>query len=144
MGQDSAYVPIEETRVFAQFVRVAAQCWDVVSSWSVFEKDTLGKQLVRAIDSVGANLVEGDGRFRDTDALHFFVIARASSREAEYWVRLAAARHLMQDGQASELIAVIQQASRDLNGLIACRRKHLNTGKVKETPEIYFANTDAD
>ena len=31
--------------------------------WNYFEKDTIGKQLIKAIDSVAANLSEGFGRY---------------------------------------------------------------------------------
>jgi hypothetical protein len=33
----------------------------IVVGWNYFEKDTVGKQLIRALDAVAANLSEGDG-----------------------------------------------------------------------------------
>ena len=35
--------------------------WYIVIGWNYFEKDTFRKQLIRAVDSVAANLSEGDG-----------------------------------------------------------------------------------
>lgn len=29
--------------------------WDVIKNWDYFEKDTLGKQFARSIDSISAN-----------------------------------------------------------------------------------------
>ena len=37
--------------------------WNIVGKWNGFEKDTIGKQIVRAADSISANIAEGYGRF---------------------------------------------------------------------------------
>src|SRR5690348_248812 len=95
-GDESSHKPIEETPLFAAFEECSDWVWATVSSWKPFDKDTLGKQWARAIDSVGANLVEGDGRYSYADALHFFIIARASSREAELWLNRAIKRGLVE------------------------------------------------
>lgn len=36
--------------------------WELVSSWDSFPKWTIDKQLVEAADSIGANIVEANGR----------------------------------------------------------------------------------
>src|SRR5258708_7006353 len=54
-----AHQTIEEMEVFRWYVEVANQVWKSVEAWKPFERDTVGKQLVRAVDSIGANLVEG-------------------------------------------------------------------------------------
>lgn len=73
--------PMEELTVFARFEEVSDRVWEVVQGWRQLAQDTIGKQLIRSADSVGANLVEGDGRYSKADALHFFVIASGSIRE---------------------------------------------------------------
>jgi four helix bundle protein len=35
---------------------------EIVSTWNWFAKDTLGKQLVKAADSIAGNIAEGSGR----------------------------------------------------------------------------------
>jgi hypothetical protein len=53
--------PMEELAVFAWFEEVSDRVWEVVQGWRQLAQDTIGKQLIRSADSVGANLVEGDG-----------------------------------------------------------------------------------
>jgi hypothetical protein len=36
--------------------------WNIVVGWDSFARDTVGKQIVRAADSIGANISEGSGR----------------------------------------------------------------------------------
>ncbi len=52
---------LEEFRVYQMSMDLGEEVWDIVLKWDYFAKDTVGKQLVRAIDSVSANLSEGYG-----------------------------------------------------------------------------------
>jgi four helix bundle protein len=117
------HTPIEEMELFRRYVDVANWVWKTVRAWDILARDTVGKQMIRAADSVGANLVEGDGRYMDADALHFFVIARASARETRYWIRLAQDRELIPAAAAVEKIGIVSSATQLLNRLIAYRRQ---------------------
>jgi four helix bundle protein len=46
-------------RVYRSSEKLADELWRIVMSWGYFERDTVGKQLVRAGDSIGANIAEG-------------------------------------------------------------------------------------
>lgn len=54
---------LEEFRVYQLSMDLGEEVWDIVIKWDYFTKDTVGKQMVRAADSVAANLSEGYGRF---------------------------------------------------------------------------------
>ncbi len=45
----------ERLRVYQLSEKLADQVWEVVLGWNNFARDTVGKQLVRSADSVGAN-----------------------------------------------------------------------------------------
>jgi four helix bundle protein len=134
---DKKHTPIEDTDFFKDFVEVGSHIWGAVQTWESFAKATLGKQLVRSADSVGANLVEGDGRYSDSDAIHFFTIARASAREARYWIVLARQRQLLDSKDAAAYIDQIENATRILNKLISYRRSTRNVNMVREEPLEY-------
>lgn len=135
--QQVDHIPIEEMDLFKMYVEVADKVWDIVEGWVPLAQDTVGKQLIRAADSVGANLVEGDGRYGDADALHFLVIARASAREARYWLGRASQRRLLAQERADELIHSLVRATQLLNGLIRYRRQHARERHVKESRSAY-------
>lgn len=52
----------ENLRVYQHSEEISDNVWNIVAGWDYFAKDTVGKQLVRAADSVGANIAEGTGR----------------------------------------------------------------------------------
>jgi four helix bundle protein len=85
-----------------------------VAAWTPFDKWSLGMQLVRAADSVGANIAEGVGRSRREDRRRFLVMARSSIYETEHWLLRAHARGLV--GQQPQ--RRIDELVRVLNGLI--------------------------
>ena len=126
------HLPMERMEFFRRFVAIANWAWGAVSDWKPLAQDTMGKQLIRACDSIGANLVEGDGRYSDPDAVHFFVIARASARETRYWLERAADRNILVRETANRQIQELTAATRALNQLISYRRSRKSNDRVRE------------
>src|SRR5690242_8267468 len=85
----------ENLQVYQLSERLADLVWDVVVPWNNLAKDTVGKQLIRAADSIGANIAEGSGRGTFQDNRRFARIARASLYETKHWLRRAYRRKLM-------------------------------------------------
>jgi len=54
---------LEEFQVYRLAMDIAAEIWRKAVKWDYFSKETIGKQLVKAADSVAVNLSEGFGRF---------------------------------------------------------------------------------
>lgn len=55
-----------------------------VKNWPPSEKENLGDQLVRAADSIGANISEGYVRIHIKERLHFFSLAQGSVEEKHF------------------------------------------------------------
>jgi four helix bundle protein len=49
---------LEELKVYNGAMILGEKVWTIVDGWKFFQKDTVGKQLVRAVDSIAANLSE--------------------------------------------------------------------------------------
>ncbi len=97
----------QELRVYRLSERLADDIWKIVNSWDFFAKDTIGKQIVRSADSVGANIAEGVGRGSYQDNKRFVKIARGSLYETQHWLRRACTRNLLTVEQINQLTALI-------------------------------------
>ena len=71
----------EKLRVYQLSEKLADEIWDIALCWDGFAKDTIGKQVVRSADSIGANIAEGSGRGSYQDNRRFIRTARASLNE---------------------------------------------------------------
>ncbi|HEY3783355.1 MAG TPA: four helix bundle protein, partial [Fimbriimonadaceae bacterium] len=138
-----SHTAIEETELFKRFVEVSDQVWHLCREWDRFAQATIGSQLSRALDSIGANLVEGDGRYSEQDAIHFFVIARGSAREASYWIDRAVVRSLIQKANGEAFKESLNHSTRALNNLITYRRNN-RFPKVKEEIRPYDAHPNPE
>jgi four helix bundle protein len=103
-----------DLRVYAVAAEVADSLHRAVASWPSFERWTLGAQLVRAADSIGANIAEASGRWHQPDKRRLLVIARGSLYETQHWLARAEARAL----DAGRHEQRLEDIGRMLSGLI--------------------------
>ena len=109
---------LEEFRVYQMSVAFGEEVWDIVIKWDYFAKDTIGKQLVRAIDSVSANLSEGYGRYHYKEAKNFSYYSRGSLYESKTWITKAKRRKLIPEETFEEMIKSIDNIGVKLNNYI--------------------------
>jgi four helix bundle protein len=99
----------EDLRVYQLSEQLADEIWQIVSTWDYFAKDTVGKQLVRAVDSIGANIAEGCGRWNYKDNSRFIKISRGSLYETKHWRRRAYKRNLLEKSHTEKLKTIIDE-----------------------------------
>ena len=92
---------LEDFKVYNRAMNLGEEIFKIVSTWDSFGKDTIGKQLVRAVDSIAANLSEGLGRYHYKEVKNFSFYARGSLFETKTWLAKAHGRRLITDIQFS-------------------------------------------
>jgi four helix bundle protein len=108
----------QDLQVYQLAERLANEIWTIVNDWNGFTKDTVGKQIVRSADSIGANIAEGVGRGSFQDNRRFIRIARGSLNETQHWLRQAYIRHLLTDEQVDTLKSIIDELAPKLNAYL--------------------------
>ncbi|NER20822.1 MAG: four helix bundle protein [Symploca sp. SIO1B1] len=105
----------QDLDVYRLSERLADEIWKMVQNWEPLAKDTLGKQLIRSADSIGANIAEGVGRGSTQDNRRFVKIARGSLYETQHWLRRAYSRNLLNSQQLDTLKPIVDELAPRLN-----------------------------
>jgi four helix bundle protein len=109
---------LEDFKIYNQAMTLGEQVWSLVDAWKYFEKDTIGKQLVKSADSISANLSEGLGRYHFKETRNFSYFARGSLFETKTWLTKAFNRKLIEEQQFIELINELELLGKRINAYI--------------------------
>jgi four helix bundle protein len=108
----------ENLKVYQLSEALADEIWEVVMGWDRFPRDTVGSQIVRAADSIGANIAEGSGRGSFQDNRRFIKIARGSLKETQHFLRRAYKRKLLDDSQVNKIKPLVDNLAPMLNAYL--------------------------
>jgi len=112
------YLKLSDLQAYQISYGLSQSVWNIVVKWGWLEKQTVGTQIIRSVDSIGANIAEGFGRHHKKDREKFYYYARGSVYESVHWAKLAYSRALMNKKEASEILLILQLLPREINHLI--------------------------
>ncbi len=113
-----SYIQLEELFVYQTSRKLSDSAWILYESLDWKDKKIMGDQYITAVDSVGANIAEGYGRYHYLDRIKFYYNARASLIEAKHWSSLLFKREKILKKNYEEFIACAQHAHAQLNTYI--------------------------
>jgi four helix bundle protein len=122
---------LEDLWVYNVAREIGENVWSLVDAWNYFQKDTIGKQLVKAADSIAANISEGYGRYHFKDSKNFLYYSRGSIYETKTWLSKARTRNLIIENDYISLCEKIELLTKMLNSYIN------SIGTVNE-PETFY------
>jgi four helix bundle protein len=108
----------EKLQVYKLSEDLADRIWDIALGWDRFSRDTVGAQVVRVADSVGANIAEGVGRGSHPDNRRFVRTARGSLNETIHFLRRAFRRGLLSKAQTAALKPLLDELPPRLNAYL--------------------------
>ncbi|MEI7621661.1 MAG: four helix bundle protein [Candidatus Moraniibacteriota bacterium] len=115
---EEKYLKLNDIGAYKISFNLSNYVWDIVVVWNYFEKDTIGKQWVRAIDSISANIAEGFGRYTKKDKINFFRYSFGSLKESMDWAQKAKTRKIITEDQYAYIMSELAKLPRELNYLI--------------------------
>lgn len=106
---------LNDVNAYKDAFSLSNSVWDTVSTWDNFAKDTIGKQYVRAIDSISANIAEGYGMHSKKDKIRFYRYARASAYECLDWTQKAKTRGLLSETEYEAIFETLKNLPKLIN-----------------------------
>jgi len=139
IGTNKGFEGFEKLRVYWLSEKLADTVWETVKEWDYLAKDTVGKQLIRAADSIGANIAEGTGRGSFLDNRRFVRNARGSLYETRHWLRRAHRRALLSVDEVGTLKPIVAELGPKLNAYL----RSIGSGPKPTVEDAKIARTEA-
>jgi len=116
------YIRLGNLEVYRMSVELSRKGWKIYSKMNWERKRIIGDQFIRAVDSIGANIAEGYGRFHYLDKIKFYYNARASLLETKHWVLLFKEREIISQEIFQDIIQGLNNLHQKLNVFIRSSR----------------------
>lgn len=127
--KEGKHLPLEQLTAYKLADELSDYVWDIVDKWDYFAKKTIGDQLVRAADSIGANVAESYGRYFYHDSILFLYYSRGSCFESMFWIEKALKRKLIDSNQSSVINDYLQKLPKELNTLVKIKKNAARRAK---------------
>lgn len=121
----SDYIKLGDLEIYRLAVELSDLAWDIYLTMDWQIKKIIGDQFVRAIDSIGANIAEGYGRFHYKDKIKFYYNSRGSLLESKHWTLLLSKRKLISRDEYDNLIIKLNNLHKKLNKYIGSCSKNI-------------------
>jgi len=122
-----SYYSLEDLEVYQLAESFSDEIWVIVGGWENFTKDTVGKQIVRSADSIGANIAEGYGKYHFKENRNFCFFSRGSILETKGWLIKSKNRNLINEEQFNTLFEKLQTIHLKLNAYLKFIGKNAKT-----------------
>ncbi len=116
---------VTELDVYKLSEELSDLIWYDFDFWDKKVQNTIGYQIIRASDSIAANIAEGYGRFTPPDRKKFYLYSRGSLEETKAWIRKLTRRNVIGETQMAKYQVIIEKLGPKLNAFI-------NATKVSE------------
>lgn len=123
--ENKKYLKLNDIEAYKIAFKLSNQVWEIVIKWDYFAKDTVGKQFIKAIDSISANIAEGFGRYSKKDKIKFYRYSLGSLYESLDWNEKSHFRSLLSQEDYSFIFNELIKLPKALNSLIQFTNKKL-------------------
>jgi len=109
------HIELKDLKVYKEALKISDKGWGIYKSFNWQTKKIIGDQFIRAIDSIGANIAEGYGRYHYLDRIKFYYNARGSLLEVFHWIALLKKRDLANKTACKNIVEKLNSLNYSLN-----------------------------
>lgn len=120
------YIKLGDLKVYQLSSEFSSLAWSIYEKMNWQIKKVIGDQFIRAVDSVGANIAEGYGRFHYKDRAKFYYNSRGSLTESKHWILLLFKREIIEQKEYQDLLKKAEKIHIKLNSHIKSCCKNIS------------------
>ena len=124
---EKKYLKLNDIDAYKTAFNLSNYIWNLVMKWNRFGIDTVGKQFVRSVDSISANIAEGFGRYTKRDKVKFYRISFGSMYESLDWNEKALKRKLVNNNEYVYIYTELQKLPKLIHQLINFTNEKLSS-----------------
>jgi four helix bundle protein len=109
---------LDDLEIYRIAVEISALAWQAYEIIPNYYKFHIGSQFLDSVDSIGANIAEGFGRYHYKDSLKFYYNSRGSLFEAKHWIYLLRTRNLFENDLHDQILNSLEKEGVKLNNFI--------------------------
>jgi four helix bundle protein len=119
------FIELKNLEVYQLSRKLSTIAWQIFSRMDYMDKKHIGDQFLRSVDSVGANIAEGYGRYHYLDKVRFYYNSRASHYEAfTHWLELMLEREKVSNAEFISINETALKLQVKLNNFISSTTKN--------------------
>ena len=119
------FIELKNLEVYKLSRKLSTIAWEIFCRMDFMDKKHIGDQFLRSVDSVGANIAEGYGRFHYLDKVRFYYNSRASHYEAfTHWSELMLEREKISNDEFETISELALKLQVKLNNFITVTTKN--------------------
>jgi four helix bundle protein len=122
---EKKFLMLNDVNAYKIAFNLANYVWVIVLQWNYFAQDTIGKQFVKAVDSIAANIAEGFGRYTKKEKVQFYRYGYGSVTESLNWNEMSKQRKLLTAKQYEHIFSELKKLPREVHHLIDFTNKKL-------------------
>lgn len=112
------HIELKDLIIYQKALIISNKSWEIYKNFTWQVKKTIGDQFIMAIDSIGANIAEGYGRFHYLDRIKFYYNARGSLFKSLHWLELLKNRDLIAKEEYNLILGLLEDLNLSLNAFI--------------------------
>jgi four helix bundle protein len=119
------FIELKNLEVYKLSRKLSSIAWEIFCRMDFLDKKHIGDQFLRSVDSIGANIAEGYGRFYYLDKVRFYYNSRASHNEAFiHWLEILFERERITKDEFDSINESAQKLQVKLNNFITSTSKN--------------------
>jgi four helix bundle protein len=118
MRRKKKYLSLDNLKVYRLARELSKVAWKIHQSLDWKVQKVTGDQFIESVDSIGANIAEGYGRFHYLDKVKFYFNARGSLLESRHWIELLNERRKVDESLYKKYLDCYKNLKPGLSGLI--------------------------